>query len=118
MNWKFWIRGQKAGLPDIRTDIKLPRPKDLPDRVGRYLVTRLKEDPDWVWSLKAALRPRAGEKDVFDIRIFNPEEAADKGLAINSYDSLDSHPEIILFAGWYRKNSDDQKIERILQKVA
>jgi hypothetical protein len=43
----------------------------LPDRVGRYLVTQLKEDPDWVWSPKAALRPKAEEKDTLLPTAFN-----------------------------------------------
>lgn len=118
MNWKFWQKEQTTKEPSHTKKIKSPRPKDIPDRVGRYLVTQLKENPDWVWNLKAALRPKGEEKDVFEIRIFDPEQAAGKGISINSFDTLEKYPEMILFAGWYKKNSDSLKIERTLKKVA
>ena len=86
--------------------------------MGRYLVTQLKEDPDWVWSLRGALRPKADEKDMFEIRIFNPEDAARKGVVITNFNALDAHPEMILFTGWYKKNSDLVKIEKTLKDAA
>ncbi len=118
MNWKFWDKEKQNTKLSGTKEIKLMKPKELPDRVGRYLVTQLKEDPDWVWSLRAALRPKADEKDTFEIRIFNPEDASRKGAAINNFNSLDAHPDMILFTGWYKKNTDFVKVEKTLKEVA
>jgi hypothetical protein len=51
MNWKFWKTDNKNGQRLNRRSSNLPKPKDLPTRVGIYLVTQLKLDPDWVWTL-------------------------------------------------------------------
>lgn len=118
MNWKFWEKKQQSKELSGNKEIKLARPKELPDRVGRYLVTKLKEDPDWVWNLKAAVRPKAEEKDAFEIRIFNPAESNRKGVVIANFNTLDDHPEMILFTGWYKKNTDTISIEKTLKEVA
>ncbi len=118
MNWKFWEKEKQTKNFSGTKEIKLAKPKELPDRVGRHLVTQLKEDPDWVWSLKAALLPKADEKDTFEIRIFNPADAARKGVVIANFNTLDAHPDMILFTGWYKKNSDFVKIEKTLKNVA
>ena len=99
MNWKFWEKKNLHESSDGTKEVKLARPKELPDRVGRYLVTQLKEDPDWVWSLKCALRPKGDEKNVFDVRIFDPATAAGKGMAVANFQSLDAHLDLILFFG-------------------
>ena len=118
MKWKFWqkenLRESSAGTKEV----KLARPKDLPDRVGRYLVTQLKEDPDWVWSLKCVIRPKANEKNVFEIRIFNPATAASKGVAVANFNSLDAHPDIMLFFGSFNKNTDSVQLEKTLKNAA
>jgi len=118
MNWKFWNTKQQTEKFSGTKEIKLAKPKEIPDRVGRYLVTQLKEDPDWVWSLRGAQRPKADEKDMFEIRIFNPEDAARKGVIITNFNALDAHPDMILFTGWYKKNSDLVKIERPFKDAA
>ena len=118
MNWKFWEKKQQGKEISGKKEIKLARPKELPDRVGRYLVTKLKEDPDWVWSLRAAIRPKGEEKDAFEIRIFNPTESDRKGVPIANFNTLDNHPELILFAGWYKKNTEIVIIEKTLKEVA
>jgi hypothetical protein len=118
MNWKFWQKEKQTDEFSGTKEIKLAKPKELPDRVGRYLVTQLKEEPDWVWSLRAALRPKADEKDAFEIRIFNPEDAVRKGVAITNFNALDAHPDMILFTGWYKKNTDLVHIEKSLKDAA
>ena len=44
-----------------------------------------------------------GGKQVTMIRIFDPASANEKGVAIEDYESLDSHPELILYEGYYQK---------------
>ena len=43
-----------------------------------------------------------GGKQVIMIRIFDPASANEKGVAIDDHESLDSHPELILYEGYYR----------------
>ena len=71
---------------------ELPGPKDIPDVVGMHLVTQLKQNPDLVWRLKAALRPMPESKDVFDIRVFDEARVAAKKVTVENYSSLDEHP--------------------------
>ena len=111
MNWRFW---QKNRLGESTNGVrpKLSRPKDLPDEVGRHLVVDLGLDPDWVWRLKAAVRPREGERHTRDIKIFDPVRADAAGVTIKHYDSLDDHPELVLFDGSYNSESRMCWIER------
>ena len=92
----FWKKKQMA--------TKLPGPKGIADVVARYIIVGLKQDPDWVWHLKNVIRPRSDIKDRFDVRVFDMSEAARKKVVIQDYTSLDEHPELILFEGWFDKN--------------
>lgn len=100
MTWKFWQKntgGVKAP--------KLPKPKELPAGVGRYLVVDLKHDPDWVWTLKSVSLPKEGFKSAFLIRIYDDTTAMANGVLVKNYTSLDNHPGLVLFEGWYDKNT-------------
>ena len=104
MNWKFWKTKTADDQLLNSESSKLPKPKDLPERVGIYMITQLKLDPDFVWSLKGALRPTA-DKHIFDIRIFDPKEAVVSDKDIADFDFLDNFPEKILFEGSFNKNT-------------
>jgi len=114
MGWKFWHKKdapQEAG--------GLPKPKDLPEAVGRYLVVDLKMDPDTVWTLKAALRPRQENRDIKDFRIFSPSRADAAGVAVRNYNTLEEHPELILHEGWVNKKTNQVKfITKSTEKAA
>ena len=117
MNWKFW---QRKGIEGASKDkaIKLPKPKELPNQVGIYLVAKLHEDPDWVWKLRYVSRPKDKEKHILEFRIFNPLEADRKGRSVLDYYSLDVYPELILFTGFFDKKSGTVTISKELKKVA
>ena len=91
----------QAEVPKSKAE-KLPGPKDIPEVVGRHLVVSLKQNPDWVWKLRAVLRER-NTKDTFDFRVFDGVQTAAKKAAIKDYTSLDQYPELILFQGWFDK---------------
>ena len=117
MKWKFWkIENQNDRHLDQRSS-KLPKPKDLPERVGIHLVTQLKLDPDWVWSLKGVVRPTA-EKHKSEIRIFDPKEAVINDWVIRDFNSLDNYPEMILFEGCFNRSTGWIDIKRIENKAA
>jgi len=105
MYWKFWKKEAVTGEPSQAKGEKLPRPKDIPEPVGRNLVVKHGKDPDWVWGLKGVVRHRPEGKHAYDVRVFNMNDAAAKKVSIKNYTSLDGHPELILFDGWFDKKS-------------
>jgi len=58
------------------------------------------------------------EKKDFEIRVFNPASVADKGVKILNYNSLDLHPNMILFTGSFNRKTGRVLIEEPLKKVA
>jgi len=98
MNWIFWkSEGQTK---------KLPGPKYMPSPVGSYLVTKEGMNPDRVWDLKAVILPRSDEKYVFDVRVYDINKAAQKSVMVKNYHSLDDHPALVIFDGWYNKKTN------------
>ena len=101
----FWKK-DTSGLP------RLPGPKGLPDVVGREIVTKLGGDPNKIWNFKAVIRPKEGEKDTFEVRVFNEAQAGSQKVAIKDYNSLTEHPELILYEGWFNKKMWQANIEK------
>ena len=99
MGWNFWNKKDASGAP------KLSKPKDLPSPVGRVLVVHMGKDPDAVWSLKCVARDVEGKKDLQDIRIFDPNAAAVKGITVKDYNTLSEHSDMILFEGTFDKRT-------------
>ena len=118
MNWKFWQKEKQQAKSSKTGEIKLAKPRDLPQQIGMFLVTQLNLDPDWVWNLKCVMRPLADQKNVFEIRIFNPETGAAKGVMVANFHSLDKHPHMILFSGTFDKKTGKVQIEQLLKEVA
>ena len=108
MGWKFWQKADDHSAPKVK---KLPKPKDLPQEVGRFMVVDMKLDPDYVWELKCVTRPRDGNKAEFDVRVFDETRAVANGATVRDYNSLDEHPDQILFHGWYDKDIHVAKIQ-------
>jgi len=105
MSWKFWQKqSEEAGLAEAKP-AKLSGPKAMPDPIGRYLVVQLKKDPDWVWKLEVVVRPRPEGKTASDFRVFEANQVYAKNVSVKNYLSLDAHPDLILYEGWYDKRS-------------
>ena len=117
MKWKFWQRKEKVYQGAGSKNKKLSKPRDLPQVVGGYLVVEKNLDPDWIWSLKCMLRQQEGKKTAQDIRIFNREAAAEKGVNLTDYSALDAHPELILYEGYYDEQSLQVHIESSMKKA-
>ena len=107
----FWKRKPAAGEPSKPKSEKLPGPKSIPELVGRHLITELKQDPDWVWNLKGVVRPRSEGKDAFDFRVFDETRVAAKEVKVKDYTSLDEHPDLVIYQGWFDKKSGTVQIE-------
>ncbi len=102
MGWKFWQKNKTAATEAK----KLPGPKELPPELGRYMVISMKLDPDWVWDLRSVACPKEGEAaGTYQIRLFKDYKVREAGLSVENYNSLDNHPELIAFEGWYVKGT-------------
>jgi len=104
----FWKKKAATSEPKVE---KLKGPKDIPDIVGGHLVTDLNQNPDVVWKLKAVKRRRQESKNAFDFRVFDDVEAATKQIKVQDYTTLDEHPELILFEGWFDTELRQVQIE-------
>ena len=117
MDWKFWQKKDTAEAPSGGKIKRLDRPRDLPQEVGRYLVVDQGLDPDWAWSLKCVRKPRETSKSTFDIRIFSSTTVANHGVKVSDYTSLDNHMDLVIFTGWYDKNTQSVQLERLIKKA-
>ncbi len=111
MGWKFWNKkstGEEHSKPKVE---KLPKPKDLPQPVGQYLIVQLKKDPDWVWELKAVVRQRPEGKSAYNVRVFDKDQATLRKVEVKNYTSLDGHPDLILYEGWFDKLTNKVQLE-------
>lgn len=107
----FWKKRPATEKPSKLGEVKLPGPKDIPELVGSYLVTQLKQRPGWVWTLKGVVRQRSNGQDRFDFRIFDEAQAWKTNVTIKNYTSLDTHPEFVLYQGWFDKASKEVHLE-------
>jgi len=104
MLWNKWFNKTSPKTP---RKPKLKPPSDLPQQVGRYLVVNLGQDPDWVWELKAVVKPvEGGKKSVRRFRVYDPVQSAKQWIKIIDYHSLDDYPELILYEGDYDKDTN------------
>ena len=105
MNWKFWKKEKGQKQEKGMDKDKQSRPKELPAQIGQYLVTELKQNPDWVWSLRCVTRTKNGVKAFSYFRVFSDSWALKKKISIRNYSLLDEHSELILYEGWTNKNT-------------
>ena len=94
-------------------EIKLPGPKGIPDTVGMHMVVELKKNPDWVWKLKGVVHP-AGKKKAFYCRVFEEGQVAQAGVKVKDWTSLDEHPELILWEGYFDKETHTARQEKFV----
>ena len=79
----FWKKkSEDAGAPQQPNAEKLPGPKEIPELAGRTLGVDHKKTPDWVWSLKGVTRHSPKGKKVFEVRVFDEGQAAQKKVKV------------------------------------
>ena len=104
MNWKFWKKQDAVSGGGVAA-IKLDKPKDLPDAVGRKLVVEMNMDPDLVWSLKYVSRPLEDRPKTKAFRIYNPSKVSLAGLVVKNWTSFDERPELVMYTGQFDRSS-------------
>lgn len=90
--------------------LDLPKPKDILQPLGQHLVVNQQQNPDWVWRLKSVTRAPKGASQV-DFRIFDPESALSRKLKVENYNSLDAHPDLVLFQGVLDKRTQQAQFQ-------
>ena len=103
MFWNRWFNKTDSNKPPKP---KLKPPVDLPQQVGRHLVVNLGEDPDWVWELKAVLKPvEGGKKSARRFRVYDSVQSAKQWVKVTNFHSLDDYPELILYEGDFDRDT-------------
>ena len=111
MNWKFWEKtatNNDDGPPTSR----LSGPKDIPESIGMYMVTTLKESPDLVWTLKAVMLDHVDPEYGKNIRIYDPSQTGVQRVVVKNYNTLEAHPGLILYEGWFNKKNRKFEIKQ------
>ena len=102
----FWKRGKAK-----EDELQLPGPTNIPEIAARHMIAEEKKDPDWVWKLKGVVRP-AGKMKAFYCRVFDAAQAAQAGVKVKDWSSLDEHAELILWEGYFDKGTNEGRREK------
>ncbi len=87
-------------------------PQDIPHRVEVHLRTTLEVPPDNLIGLRSVQKVGFwDDKLVTFIRIYDPR-ASEEALQVKDFTSLDQHPELVLYEGYWEKGSDRVFLER------
>ncbi|MDH5406871.1 MAG: hypothetical protein OEX80_10070 [Candidatus Aminicenantes bacterium] len=90
---------------------KLPAPREIPGLVQKHLIAERKMDPDLARILKAVVCHSPKEEKAFNIRIFDESEAGAKKIQVKDYTSLDKHPDLIIYEGWFNEAAKQVELE-------
>jgi hypothetical protein len=93
----FW------GKKSAKEEEKLRGPQAIPGLVQKHLVAESKMTPDLVQLLKAVVRKSPKGEKTFDIRVFDESEALAKKVQVKDYTTLDEHPDLIIYEGWFNE---------------
>jgi len=91
-------------------EMDLPKPKDILQPLGQHLVVNQQQNPDWVWRLKSVTRGAKGATQV-DFRVYDPESALSRKLKVENFNSLDAHPDLVLFQGMLDKRTQQVRVQ-------
>ena len=86
-------------------------PKDIPSWAYLYLLTPLNVPPENLTSLRSVQKVGLWEgKLVTFVRIYDPR-ISEEACEVKDFTSLDDHPELILYEGYWEKDSDRVYLE-------
>ncbi len=84
------------------------KPHDVPEPIGKYLVSSLGLSMAWVYKLKSIMKPDS-QTDVWNFRLYDETEIKTQHLKIKDFTSLDGYPKTVRYEGIY--NSKTQTVE-------
>ena len=98
----FWTKNKKKG------------PAPLSAFLSRQIVNESNNLPNqsdhWVKYMSVE-RSHADDESIFDVRIYDENIAVQRKVKIRDYTSLDEHPDLIMFEGWYNKKTKKADIK-------
>jgi len=92
-----------------KDEAKLSKPAIIPELVQKYLVAEKQMKPELALLLMGAARRNASSSR--DLRIFDQADALANKVDIRDYNSLDTHPELILYEGTYDDSAHQVKLD-------
>jgi hypothetical protein len=97
-------------------EVKLPGPKGIPELAYRYMVVEDKKDPDWVCHLKGVVY-QVGKKE-FYCRVFDETQTTKANVRVKDWTSLDEHPELVLWEGYFNRETNVARREKFVMPSA
>ncbi|MFH0914741.1 MAG: hypothetical protein V1849_05605 [Chloroflexota bacterium] len=94
-----------------KSEKELSGPKQIPGPVQHHLITQWKMAADLVPLLKAVVRKGGDGQTGLNIRVFDESEAMAKKVQVKDYTTLNEHPDLILYEGWFDEGSKQVKLE-------
>ena len=107
----FWNKKTKTEEPSKPKIEKLPGPSSIEGTLATKLITDLKQDPDLVWKLHSVVRRSSGGGQRFDFRVFDMARVKATRVEVKDYTSFDDYPELIVYRGWFDKESREVHFE-------
>jgi hypothetical protein len=104
----FWDK--KSGKDEAKEG-KLSGPRAIPELVQKHLLAEWKMDPVLVKLLKAVVLKSTTQETGLNIRVFDDSEALAKKVEVKDYTSLDEHPDLIIYDGWFDEGLKQVKLE-------
>jgi hypothetical protein len=96
MWWRFW---KKTRTREQRFHRIPSSPGPLPKKLRQHLIQELELNAQWVRTLASVTRPMAGERDIYEFRVFSPNQMTMRGITVRDYGSLEGCGHLILFSG-------------------
>jgi hypothetical protein len=97
------MKGEKTNKEEITGQVKTTRGDilDFDRTTWNYMVKKLNIPETQLFKLRGARCPAKLNSMAADLlRFFNTENANEKGFTINDFESLNEHPELILYEGY------------------
>ena len=107
----FWKKKTKTEEPSKPKMKKLPAPSSIESILATKLIVDLKQDADQIWKLHSVVCQRSGGGQRFDFRVFDADRVTATRVQVKDYTSLDDYPELIVYQGWFDKESGEVHFE-------
>ncbi len=104
----FW---SKRSEKEEAKEERLRGPQAVPELVQAHLVAETKMDPVLARVLKDVVLKSATQDNGWKIRIFDDSEALAQKVQVKNYTSLDEHPDLVIYDGWFDERSKQVKLE-------
>lgn len=90
---------------------KLPKPKEITGLVAKCLTEQKKIEADIVPVFKMVIRKSEKGKKAFACWIYDDSEAQGMKVQVKDCTTLDEHPDLILYQGWYDEETKKVELE-------